>query len=313
MADTSNIVSVTGDRTGRVDRSYTVTWEYNRDSSSTVVGPLGAIVYAQSVGPDKVPAYNARYSISGETDNTAFLKNISAARDDPLSAKRKWKITGSFRNIQPGEEPPEKDATNNPLNKPARWWLESDTKTEAIEEAWLETELDETVAGIAKGTKGALVNAAGKPYDTPLLQDMHRTVIVMQKNYPSLNAMHNLNRTYIMTTNNQTYFGYKKHCAAYQGTECGEPQSENNITYWTAVTRVVLSSDPMYRRLVNEGFEAYDPVSETYYHIKDKSGHKVSEPQLLKANGLELEKGILGNTVAWRTLKEVSYNNLVIN
>lgn len=311
-----NLTDVESEETGPGTRMYTATWEFQSD---TVIRPKKALFTARRTEPDKVPVLYSSYQLETPSDLSVFLKRLHVKRDDPIQAKKKWTIIGRYLQLDPGEDVARQQEPN-PLKRSARYWLESDVETEPVEKAFLQTKLTRARGGlpIDIGKIVPIINAAGHVIDTPLLEDVHRSVLAIQKNWRGMNDLHRINRLFHSTTNLDTYFGYPQDHVQYLWTDSGEPMIENSISFYTGVTRIALSAKPMYRGVVNEGFEelvgivGQAPPASELRHMRDKEGEKISEPRLLGLDGLELPKDTLGTTIDYRTKPRVSYQGLII-
>jgi len=333
MTKTCNLIDITHTVSGISEREYILTWRF-KDDTTVAGGNNPSIVrsYASIYGPDRVPSLRSAYSSPAGTgrgrvlDRLAVLKTLTYSRENPIESSNIWTIVGSYQTLEPGESN-EDERTQNPLHRPARYWFEADIQTEPTEEAWLVTSIPNS--GRTVDQLGPIVNAAGVTFATPLMEDVQRTVIAIQKNYPSLESILSLNKEYFRTTNNDVYKTYPRDCAQYQWTDTSEPVEESGITFYTAVTRILVSGDPIHKGFVNEGFEQLvppmsrsplvtDPAAESLVKVpityqdedQDNFGERVTEPALLDANGKRLESGVIGNLVKYRTRKRVSYAGL---
>ena len=335
MTKTCNLVDVTHNVLGLTEREYIKTWRFKDDTTAAGGSDPALIrIYAANYGPDRVPPIRSAYRradpglaiVAPVVDRLAILKTLTYSRENPIESSNIWTIVGAYKTLEPGENN-EEEKTQNPLLRPAKYWFEADIQTEPVEEAWLVTSIPNS--GRKVDELGPIVNAAGVTFETPLMEDVQRTVIAIQKNYPSLEAIHNINKQYYKTTNLDVYKTYPRDCAQYQWTDTSEPSEEGGVSYYSGTTRILVSGEPIYKGFVNEGFEQLVPTMSrsplvtdpaagslvkapiTYQdENQDNFGERVTEPALLDANGKRLESGVVGNLVKYRTRKRVSYAGL---
>lgn len=327
MTKTCNLIDATHSISGLTEREYILTWRF-KDDTTAAGGSDPAIIrmFSTIYGPDKVPHLRSAYSRPGVRDRLTVLKTLTYTRENPIESSNIWTIIGSYKSLEPGESN-EEEKIQNPLYRPAKYWFEADIQTEPVEEAWLVTSIPSS--GRKVDELGPIVNAAGVTFETPLMEDVQRTVIAIQKNYPSLEAIHAINKQYYKTTNQDTYKTYPQDCAQYQWTDTSEPSEEGGVSYYSGTTRILVSGEPIYKGFVNEGFEQLvptmsrsplvtDPAAGSLAKVpityqdenQDNFGERVTEPALLDANGKQLESGVIGNLVKYRTRKRVSYAGL---
>jgi len=311
-----NLMDVTLTETG-FDRVYNVTWKFNASAAQSIYNPAAALKAARNTNPHKVPAHLATLNIAGNTvDNSAYLRTVSVTRQDPNESRHQWTINGKFETIRAGETLGELKSIS-PLLRPAEFWLETDTVTETIEEGWIETAL--TSIDAKKGDKLPIVNAAGIAFDTPLMRDRERTILAIKKNVRALSSIVGIINEFDNTTNEEFYYGAPQDHAAYLHTETGEYTEEDGVRFYTMVVRVLMSGEPIYRHVVNEGYRHFSEAPavpagfDDQLVIATEGGEPTPDPVLLAMDGTRLEKGKIGFTIPYRTRRRVSYQGLVFS
>lgn len=252
---------------------------------------------------DPLPYIYSTYAVSGDTaDTAAYCLSISATRN--TEKKTLWTCVANFGPLPIGRLTG--DNTSNPMLRPTKYTMEYVATTEPVTQAVNITALPHRPAG----NLGPIESAAAEEFDETLYETRFTPVLVMRKNYATLTEVHDIVRTYDGTLNSDSYFGYPRECAKFEGVELSDPITEGAYTYWEATIRVALSRKPFYRSVVNQGFRYLnngDAVEAT-----DANGDRVSAPVLLAADGTKLADGQLGNLIDYRTQDLVSYGGLVL-
>lgn len=255
---------------------------------------------------DPLPLIHSTYDVGdGYEDEGAFCLSLSLSRE--TGNQTVWNIVANYGPLPPGRQVG--DEVSNPILRPIKYWLEFETITEQVTEAWNVTALPNRLAD----TLGPVVNAAGREFDETLFQEVSQVVLVAQQNYATLQDIYDINATFDRTLNNDTFFGRPKGHAAFRGIECGLIQSENGTTYYTGTIRVLLSRTPLTRKVVNQGWSYFEAAGDTeLIEAVDKNGERVSEPVLLATNGTKLPDNQVGNMIEYRTKPYVNYSGLGI-
>ena len=266
--------------------------------------PKEIIEACQASGsPDQLPTIYQQYQYNGSIDYGAFALSIGYNRDTNLATK--WWLTVNYGPLPPGTQPG--DATANPIDRSIKYWIEFETLTEQITKAYNVTDLPNRPAN----TLGPVTNAAGIEFDETLFEDYNRAILVAERNYATLDQIYSINATFGKTLNNDTFKGRPKGHAQFHSIECSRIQTENGITYYTGTIRVILSAEPLYRTVVNQGWAYRDGFGDLHEFL-DADGNRVSEPQLLTPTGQALASGLVGNTIDYRTRKFINYSGLNI-
>ncbi len=161
----------------------------------------------------------------------------------------------------------------------------------------------------AANTLGPIVNAAGKRPDEPLMDTERLEVLVIRKNYPSLAAIVNLNRTFKRSTNSDAVQGYQARELRYLLTESEGLQVMNGIQFWPGVT-TILAETTTDIIVDNVGYEYWDAVATDWARAKDKDGEPMSDPINLKLDGDQ--GGDNTTTITYTHLNQLAYASLFV-
>lgn len=164
-----------------------------------------------------------------------------------------------------------------PTSRGTLYWMETLTETERV---------DEDASG------NPIVNTAEQPLEDIILRDRDLMVFAIQKNYSTLGAINDLNRTYNNTVNSDTIatgvitgsVAIQPRELKYAGTTASRPKYENQVLYYEGVTRLIHRPETWDVTRVSKGFKKIINVN-VIANILDGEGQQVSEPQNLDANG----------------------------
>lgn len=284
---------------------YSVEYLINADSSTWGAKRVVETCQTLTAPNDALPLIYSYYDIEGTsyTDYAAFCLSISVRRNPAKLTQ--WHATANFGPLPPGRLAG--DAITNPLLRPTKYSLEYVAQTEPVTEAYNETALPHR----SIGTLGPIESAAAEQFDEALYETFYRPVLIMRKNYGSLDDVHSLVRTYDNTLNSNSFFGYPRGCAKFEGVYLSDVMNENQITFWEATVRVALSREPFYRSVVNQGFRYLDGNGNSV-KATDADGNELSAPINLDLDGSKTPSGQLGTMIDYRTREYTDYGGLVL-
>jgi len=261
----TKLVKVSLDQTGDLnERSYNAEWLIEL---TTPTGPVGVWDHSRVHGPDKVPFWKGveyKQHVHGvlQSDFSAYWRGATYEPvDDSFTI---WTAKGSWKTMKRGETP--EDNTSDPLRRRTKYHWEFENVTEPAEDGYCMgylpsigrgvAPLDQTgdLALVGEQTKGPIVNSTGVEFDTPLMIEKRRAILVMQKNFPDELYPLNLVNAYDNTLNSSVYRGFPMDHAKFVGVEATQLQEENKVKFITVTVRILLSREPLYRRPVNRGF-----------------------------------------------------------
>lgn len=293
---------------------YKATYQIETD---TEMGPIAVQVAARgAVTPRPVPEKGDSYSVASETDLASFALDFNWRRD-PKSNKR-WFCDVIWRPLDP------KDSIDNliepiPVNRdPVLWWEFEDT-TEVVRKAKNITAMSHISR--AAGTLGEIVNAAGVPYDTLPERPKSRPVLVLQRNYSTLDKIREVHDTYIHKLNAATYRGGAAKTWFVRSITSSPPTTENGYTYYQGQIRLAYDPNTWKFTLVNQGLSWLDGTwtpgspgswSPNPPKLKktDANAARITEPQLLTATGQLVNGGAVGNDVEYEYADTVSFTDI---
>jgi len=307
MATTSNIKKISGG--AQADFADDVTYIYEVQYDAIPTSFHSALTSAQAASSTPVPARAAPCPSA----SWLFAGNISGEPDENQRTLWTWTVsytkpsTKDLGSLGPGGE-----AITNPLLRPAVYNIEYMDIEQVIEKAY---NVDSLPRGSGKGTGraaltlGPVVNSAGERPDEPQMTTKRLEVLVIQKNFATLAAIVNLNRTYKDTTNSDNVQGYQPRELRYQLTESSGQQKENNITFWPGTT-TILAEDSTDLVLDNVGTKFWDGSAIVEIKETDEDGNSVPPfaPVPLKLDGTK--GGDYTTTITYRYLSSVAYVSL---
>jgi hypothetical protein len=238
-----------------------------------------------------------------------------------------WHCTVSYNPLKPGE--PNTDGVNDdPLLYPPTYWLEFIEFEEPITQARNVEEIgNDTKKGKREAlTLGPVVNGALQEFEEPLMKTTRQTVLCMQRNYPSLDEILDIDDRFSDTCNSDAVYGREARQLEYIGIESGGVQTSNEIDYYSGVVRVKVTKSTD-REILNLGWRYWsilrgdalnpDEKVESIFKVDEldddgkKTGEKIPapEPSFLNLRG---GKSTEPTSLHYRYLREVPYSGLLL-
>lgn len=272
------------------------------------LNPYTALALARSASGEPVPPYRHQYAT---TRSWMFAQNFTASlsRSNETCKLLQWTVNYA---PPPAGEDPSVYQYANPLDRPPVFNVAYISEEVPIWSAKNVEALAKALDGAnrAAGTEGAVTNAAGDPPADPLLRTKRWEVLVMTKNYPSLDAIVARNREFKETTNSDSFKGYGARELEYQLTESSGVQYENGVEFWPGVTEIICRPTDLV--VDNVGFNYWDGADKVRYKVKDPdTGDPIDspEPANLALNGSLSGAGT--TQITYRDLIEKSYAGLL--
>lgn len=272
--------------------------EYLIEADAIHYSPYDVLAIGQSSGPNPLPPRGARYS----TTSHLFARTFRIAPTREHRSAYMAEVTFAIP-----EDPTEQGNNTNPLLRPAVF------NVEYVDSQYIVTKaknVEGLLHGDGKGgnraalTLGPIVNAAGKQLIEPVMDNERNGVLVIYKNYASLDAIVTMNETYARTTNILTYKGFDVRRLKYQVTESQGVQVENDIIFWPGVTRVEIKTTTDIS-VDNVGYQEWSTISSAFRPLMVEE----AEPKALDLDGSF--SAATGNTsITYRHLTEVDYSPL---
>lgn len=150
--------------------------------------------------------------------------------------------------------------------------------------SWRVDRVDRVYDFDAEGTP--MVNAAGMPFDPPIVDDEYRLILSARKNIAAFDALWAL--SFLGKVNSQPFKGAAPHYARCIGVSPGEQQYLDGIPYMEITFEIAFSSYPFVKQVYNMGYYElveFVPDFPELVQIKDSEGVPVSSPKFLQANG----------------------------
>lgn len=301
LTSTAGVVSSEGDQ---VSYSYLVVLD------SKVNNPREVIRIARGLSPNPLPALRAAVG----SGYPLYASKFEASRTSEKN-QTAWVVAVTFEPPSPGED--SSHQVSNPLARPPVFTVRYFESEYVIKSARNVDDLPgpgffnvERPAG----TLGPIVNAAFRRPDEPPLGTERRCVIVISRNYQSLNTIISLNNNYQRTTNVDTVrWGgqeFSPRTLKYHVTEAEGLQVEDGVAYWPGSTEIEVTTGT---DLVidNVGFEYWDRNDNgvlSLYRAKDENGDDTSEPVNLTINGRLPADQLTTTQIAYRYLSLADYD-----
>jgi hypothetical protein len=256
-----------------------------------------------------LPQIGQSYNLLGESDQYLFCNRLDF--ENPSPEKRKaWVCSVTYEAQAPGTK--FADFNSDPLQRPIKYWWETEHYLEPVERAVLMQDIPTFGGGgvrIAKGTVMPIQTGAGQDYDETVMKERTRLILVARKNTTDLAGTGQLVIDFDDSTNSEVFFGVGAGQAEFRDISFSDEMTENGVTYWQATFRVALSSQTVYREIVNRGWKYYTALGA----LTQDTDPVPAEPHLLTAGGQKLGDGLFGNTISYNVKsKSLDYSDLGI-
>lgn len=318
---------VTEDDIGR--RTYQVTWEVitddEADDGGIVLTQARALVASATVHPvpergDHYVYPNPELGGSGQSiDLGSFATRFGANRPNPETKPLNWLVTVNYQPPRNGQSQ-QQIQQPDPIQWPTTYnitWVE-----EQAEQRQGKNVADLGHIGRPADTEGPLVNAAGQPFDFPVMVTRYQPLITIRKNYATLAEINTVNDTYQGTVNSTTWEGYAPRTAKFLTCEAGQEQQHpvSAARYYPGTTRVQIDVDEWDLIIPNTGLKCFP--------LKNQDGVKTlqdcrvwdevaegfaqaTEPMFLTPTGTQQDCDLPPLNIVYRYLSEVSYAPLL--
>lgn len=261
-------------------------------------GPKTAIDGGKVIGPDTLPLTFQVYRIGNDVDLGAVMKRRSILRRESTHAGCNWYIQSFF---EPPGELEEGDIDDNPVARPAKYWLE-----------WAHdmTETKEDVHG------NKILNKCRRPYPEPVEVPIQIPVLCARRNLASFGLVLSQAMMYVDAVNANTFWGAPARQAKVESITCAEMESENGVYFYPTVYRIQFNPMTWDIRKTEEGFQHYNQIvdgqPDKLIDAEDDEGNRVSQPVTLKSNGLRQVAGEEPVITPWQCNRIVSFAQLLI-
>ena len=255
--------------------TYTTKFLVETDSN---MGPASVVNGAQNMSSGlKVPGLWDTYSYPmlaefPEVDYWSFCRDIRAAKESDLAnGGQKWIVTTTHRALDPGEE--KEDSTENPVLRPAKFHWDKEVYREEVSIAQIyQQKTGETVSDSPWQGNGLVEirNTAGGLYERPFEVVKTRSVLVITKNYQTLNDVLTKTTTFQGKINNSDWkIGANgptvlaRHALCREVTSSPmntEPKGDGySWTFYTLVFRISLNDKPWVESVPERGRSYWVP------------------------------------------------------
>ena len=277
----------------KFQRSYVAKWLIT--TNNKLDGPQVVYTQAGSASPDPVPAKFASYAVGNDVDANAYHLDNSI---EPHNAgtELQWVVTVNFGPAPKGEAPGERNP--NPLERPPRYSAEWGNYSRPL----------------VKDINGNLiVNAAKQPFDPPPVEEDARPILVVKKNVSSLAEVVSLMLTYKNAVNSDSFYGAGVREAKIESIQAGDQIHENGYSYYEITIRIMFNEagEKFDRLFVNHGHKYFEGTgADKKLVIANVKGVPMSEAALLTKDGYKLPDDKDGNSIPFRTSREVAFSGL---
>ena len=308
MADTLTLESI---------QSATV----HRELSSERITENYLVIYEGATVTNVATAYSRALAVGLPTRTTfysgtsLFFESASPTIDPKNRNVWMWAVTWSP--LPPGKSGDSFD--ENPLDRPPEYGLRRrETDYPIVTGKNVEVLARANGGGQrAADTSGRIVNAAGEEPDEQPLDTVSNPIVVISRNYPSLQPIANLNTTYQLTTNSAAINDWPIRRLKFLAAEDLGRKEENGVVYFPCEISIeVMATTDL--KLDNVGWHAWrqnDAGGETTYELdRAKVKHDGKEVDVAAPINLNLD-GTEGTddsptSITYRYLDPVSYSPL---
>ena len=298
-------------RVPRNDR-YTVTYRILSDTRE--VEPIRIYGEAITASPDPLPERYDTYNYYGSFDDSALALDYDfSPRDDKMS---QWDVRVTFRRPESPDENPDNDQID-PLDRSTKWSVEWEDWTSPIIKAELRTALSAIPRNV--GDIGAPVNAVNEQFDTPLIRNHKRMILIGKKNLGSFEAVQDLDAMMLkVNSTDYTIEGttYAPRTLKLYSVAASDPIFDANTAggaqqfYWQTTVRIATGAE-WDHEVVNAGYRyldpAYNPATDPIgdkWITEDSNGIPYTKPELLTLGGALTAEGELGTTIFYREIDD---------
>jgi len=279
------------------DFKYKVRWWV--DTNDINEGVLTVWTNGLTASPNPLPDQYAVYNYFGNADLNAFAKTFSFRRLNATQKATRWLVEVDFIPLdkQKGEDgnPP----VSNPLNRPASWWMEGQSKQIPLGQA----KNLEALAARPANTFGPVVNAVEEEFDDPLSTEKATQVWVAQKNVATFQTLVNEHGSYHNRVNSNVIWTKPAGTVKFVGVTAGQATKENDVVFRSATYRFLYDPDGHDRDVVNLAYSYLTTPNSMTTQTKDdpeNKGHKITTPLLIKLDGTLVSAGAIGSTITYR-------------
>jgi hypothetical protein len=287
------------DKDGRA--TYSRTWEVITDDP--LDGPKTASAAAG------IPARGAPYETDTEDDPFALAQDarVRQSSESPLI----WYVTVNYDSrfdwptgVQPSDavassgsggtvtppDPGEQD--ESPLNRPPVWRCTFQQTQEVAEYDF---------------SGDAIVNAAGLPFDPPVMKDVSHPVVTLTRNVPTFTLANA--RLLQDAVNDAAWCGFPERAVKVSGVEFG-PKYENGTAFFEVTYQLAVKYPNWDKKVLNAGYT--EKTGGAWVKIVDANGRAPTEPVPLAADGTKLTPAGTPNFLTFRIAPERDFGTLIL-
>lgn len=309
-----------GDRKHRYSAKYRVT------TDTRAMSGLAVAILAQSATPDPLPAYFASYALYGASDPSALAQDFSGSTPDPDKHATVWIFSVGWRPLE-GDQDDDHTSQDNPLDRPLRIRVDQEEVEELVENGYNDDALPNVnlpgeTGGRAADTFGPICNSAGQQPDTPLTRPRKIDVLVIRKNFATIDEIVALRNAFNGKLNNATFYGAPARKALCRSITMSDEMSAGGVEYREAEFQIAGDPNGFSIPLVNCGWKHFnDDLDLVEAKVLDKEATEeagsdvfvpVSEPVNLDLDGKKVADGETGTSLGWRVNDLADFSGLGI-
>ena len=300
------------------NREFVYTAKFRIKCSRRDMSAYAVVSGAVFAGPHPFPAYFSTYSLSGVSDASSFMQSCDV---QPLSDEDSsvFIANATWSPIKDSESDDDHTSRENPLNRAPIYSLEWEEVSRPVENAWNQVDLPGVTDffGLPRATDtfGPIQNAAGQEPSTPILKSKRIPVIVVEKNYATLDAINAVEKEFGDSLNDATFNTYKKGECAFRGIRASKPKFEGGVAYYTGTIRIACQVGGWNYEMVNRGWSFLNDdgdLQEATFKGENGEVVPVAEPINLAIDGKRLEDGKIGTVIDYRLSPFKNYSELGI-
>jgi len=225
-----------------IDSSFRRMYQHQYLIETNNVNDLQIDVYlgALTSTPDPLPKIGAKYHVTNDQDNNAFLLGAQLKRyEEEKGSRRHWLADCNWGPPEPGQGT---TFAENPLNRPAKYSLEWANYTRV-----LETDI----------SGKPVLNSADDLFEA-IEQDDARPVLVVTKNEWPLEIIIANAIAYKNAVNSDTFHGAGPRQAKMESITSGQLLFENGYDFYNVTYRIQFNDTFWDMKLVDRGRQCYD-------------------------------------------------------
>lgn len=280
-------------RTGSADvdgnHEYVARWHVT--TNTRYDGPSVVRAQAPYFGSTPTPQRYTAYQFGNDYDPYSLALSQTIAQ--MANSAYDWIVTVQYG---PPEGFEEEDDNPNPLLRPVKYWVETETFSKVFEK-----DLDGK----------AILNGIGRALDPAYEDDDSRDILCARFNIETLGEVRALKSQYNRSFNSDDFYGHPPKHVKMQRIVSGEQQTENDISFYPTTLRMAArdtEEGSWEVELLNQGMAYFKSPGDEEPTNKLPNGEIITEPVNLNEDGTLVAKGGEPHFIKPKTLTAQPYN-----